>query len=95
MAVVALPGKPARRIDILLCPAYNRWPTLLYYTGGTLFNRSVRRRAQEIGFHLCNHCIARADAHGNKIGDPIICKTEEELFELLRVPYMKPTERDW
>lgn len=38
--------------------------------GSSIYNH---RRAKEKGYYLCNHCLAKADSHGKRVGPPILC----------------------
>jgi len=95
MGVSQLPGGLHRRIDIILVPRNSLPGTLIYFTGSDYFNRSLRLRAKDYGFYLCNHCLAKADTKGKRIGPPINLGSEKELLELLGLSYMEPGARDW
>ena len=87
----------ARRIDIKIYPPEQYAFALLYFTGSDYFNRSMRRYAQIKGFSLDDHALTQVVRHGKqKVARTatIPCKTEEEIFNALGIPFKAPAERD-
>jgi DNA polymerase lambda len=94
-----VPGKAslARRIDIKVYPQEQFGFAILYFTGSDYFNRSMRLFAEKKGYTLSDHgLIPVSKAGGSKLskGISIPCKTEEEVFKALGLPYKSPAERD-
>ncbi|KAL4244509.1 DNA polymerase type-X family protein [Abortiporus biennis] len=86
-----------RRIDFLLVPYKARGAALLYYTGDDIFNRSMRLKANKMGYSL-NQKGLFSDvmrSHGKKLnqGRLVASETELEIFEILGVPWQEPDER--
>lgn len=79
----------ARRIDIRFIPYDSYGTAVLYFTGSKTFNTKMRSYALSKGYSLNEYGLKRL-----KDNLFIPCKTEEEVFEILKYPYKKPTERD-
>ena len=79
----------ARRIDIRFIPYDSYGAAVLYFTGSKNFNTKMRSHALSKGYSLNEYGLKRL-----KDNVFISCKTEEEVFEILKYPYKKPTERD-
>ncbi|KAI0743040.1 hypothetical protein C8Q80DRAFT_1221327 [Daedaleopsis nitida] len=89
-----------RRIDFLTVPWSSRGAALLYYTGDDIFNRSLRLKANKMGYSLNQRGL-----YTNVIRDPkdrrqklnkgqlLASETEEEIFKILGVPWQEPRER--
>ncbi|KAI6148010.1 hypothetical protein BKA82DRAFT_4147199 [Pisolithus tinctorius] len=94
------PGAKRRRIDILCVPWESRGAALLYYTGDDIFNRAMRLKANVMGYSLNQRGL-----YGGVVRDPqnrrvklsdgsiIASETEEEIFQILGVPWQEPHER--
>lgn len=86
-----------RRIDFLLVPWEQRGPALLYFTGNEIFNRSMRLLARKKGYCLNEKALLFGPLRqGNEkltTGQNTGAQTEEEIFEILGVPYRRPSER--
>jgi DNA polymerase lambda len=94
-----------RRIDIQCIPL-DQWPlALLYFTGSAHFNRSMRLWARKNGFALSEKAIAKrfviAKGPANQRvsendlkGDPLPVKCEKDVFDILGLTYVPPTERN-
>lgn len=94
------PGAKRRRIDILCVPWKSRGAALLYYTGDDIFNRAMRLKANVMGYSLNQRGL-----YGGVVRDPqnrrvklsdgsiIASETEEEIFQILGVPWQEPHER--
>ncbi|TFY80387.1 hypothetical protein EWM64_g3625 [Hericium alpestre] len=81
-----------RRIDFLTVPWINRGAALIYYTGDDIFNRSLRLKANKMGYSLnqkglsagvvrspTRYTVKLCDGH------MIASETEEEIFRILGV----------
>ena len=81
---------PARRIDIRVFDIGSYYAAMLYFTGSKNFNVIVRQKALDIGFSLNEYGLTNTETKKK-----VELKSEEELFKLLNIPYLKPTERDF
>lgn len=75
----------ARRIDILIAPDKEYPFSLLYFTGSYVFNIMMRKYAKSIGLTL--------NEHGFKPHVNVIFKTEKDIFDYLKLAYVKPENR--
>ncbi|KAI6013048.1 hypothetical protein BKA83DRAFT_4362418, partial [Pisolithus microcarpus] len=80
------PGAKRRRIDILCVPWESRGAALLYYT----FNRAMRLKANVMGYSLNQRGLYAGVLSSGSI---IASETEEEIFQILGVPWQEPHER--
>lgn len=88
-----------RRIDLLVVPPDEIGATRIYFTGNGLFNRTMRLLAQHKGMSLTQHGLFRdvkRGKRGEKLseGELIESKSEHRIFELLKIPYREPEERN-
>ncbi|TBU54960.1 hypothetical protein BD310DRAFT_826872 [Dichomitus squalens] len=92
------PGSLRRRIDFLTVPWVSRGAALLYYTGDDIFNRSLRLKANKMGYSL-NQRGLYADVIRNKDrqkvteGVLVASESEREILDILGVPWQEPHER--
>lgn len=81
---VAKVAEHARRIDIRVFDE-KVWPfALLYNTGSKACNVLMRIKAHEFGWELSEYGLS---------GCPEIIKTEEDVFRVLKLKFLKPEER--
>jgi DNA polymerase beta len=80
--------KIGRRIDIRVVNYSSYFTSLLYFTGSKNFNVYLRNKALENNYSLNEYALK--DMNNN---NHIILKTEEEIFEILKIPYLSPIER--
>jgi DNA polymerase beta len=86
MGIVQLPGKPARRIDILIAPKNEYYYSLLYFTGSYIFNIGMRHYAKtKFDLSLSEHGF---------LGKNIQANSEEDIFNHLKLKYIKPIDRN-
>jgi DNA polymerase beta len=78
--------KISRRIDILIAPENEYSFSLLYFTGSYVFNIMMRKYAKNIGLTLNEH------GFNKKIN--IDFKTEKDIFDYLKLEYVKPENRN-
>lgn len=79
----------ARRIDIR-CVNYNSYFTaLLYFTGSQQLNILMRNNALENGYKLNEYLV-----YNLKKKQEIYPKSEEEIFKLCKMDYIKPFDRN-
>lgn len=75
-----------------------RWGTALnYFTGSQAHNIQMRELALKKGYSLNEHALRPVDAEGNLIDDEsghVLCATEEELYDLVGLPYIPPELRE-
>jgi len=90
-------GDKHRRIDMKAYPVELHAFALLYFTGGTHFNRGMRLVARRRGLSLSDlglrSCVK--DGNGEKVKGANIapCWTEHDVFALLDLEYRPPTQR--
>jgi len=89
-----------RRIDILAVPWESRGATLIYFTGDDIFNRSMRLKANKMGFSLNQRGLFAGVVRSTKdrsvktnSGHIIASETEEDIFRMLGIPWVEPHER--
>ncbi|KIP05967.1 hypothetical protein PHLGIDRAFT_480151 [Phlebiopsis gigantea 11061_1 CR5-6] len=89
-----------RRIDFLTVPYKSRGAALLYYTGDDIFNRSMRLKANKMGYSLNQrglyaNVIRNPSDRRQKFNEGVIIasETEREIFEKLGVPWQEPHQR--
>jgi DNA polymerase/3'-5' exonuclease PolX len=77
-----------RHIDLRFTP-YQHLPTyLLYFGSGEKFSRKIRLLAKEKGYKLNELYLENL-----KTNERIIPKTEEDIFKILEIDYVKPEKR--
>ncbi len=83
-------GSLARRIDIRMIPYESYFYALLYFTGSKEFNLKMRNQAISMGMHLSEYSLV------NTINpeDKHIVHSEEEIFQALKMEYVKPEFRN-
>lgn len=82
-------NEPYFRIDIEFLPKEEYAYGLLYFTGSKDFNREIRQHAKKLGYTLNQHGLKN-----NKNGEWLEAKTEDEIFKILNLAYLKPCERN-
>jgi len=78
-----------RRIDIRCVDYVSYYAALIYFTGSKDFNIDVRRRAIEKGYSLNEYFFTKTSTN-----EKIMVHSEEELFQILKIPYVLPTDRN-
>lgn len=89
LAVAALPGRPARRLDLLVTPPAEFPFAVLYFTGSDGFNVAMRAHALTRGFTLNEHALTQVST-GKTVGG---IKTEQDIFKVLKLQWREPEER--
>src|SRR5271156_2083790 len=97
--VSKLPDGLHRRLDLLFVPWNERGAALVYFTGNDVFNRSLRLLASKKGMGLNQRGLFKDTMRGPgrvKLtrGTLIASETEEEIFEILGVPWRHPEMRN-
>lgn len=87
-----------RRIDIKLFP-YNSYATgLLYFTGSKQLNKDMRNKALSMGYTLNEYGLYKLTYCKEKkkkiAGEQLNTTTEADVFKLLNMKYLEPTQRD-
>ena len=77
---------PVRRIDIRFVEYESFYSALLYFTGSGDFNRNMRNIAKKQGYKLSEYGLMK-----NNIIEKI--SSEEDIFNILGMKYVKPNER--
>jgi len=80
-------NKPIRRIDIRFVPYISYYTALLYFTGSYKLNEIMRNKAKKLGFKLNEYGLFD---NNNNI---IYVDSELEIFDLLNIKYLKPSDR--
>lgn len=80
---------PYFRLDIEFLPENEFAYGLLYFTGSGDFNREIRQYAKNKGYTLSQHGLKN-----NKTGEWLKATTEEHIFEILGLEYLKPKDRN-
>lgn len=79
----------ARRIDIRLVNFKHYYTSLLYFTGSKNFNLYIRNKALEYNYSLNEYALT--DLNNNSF---IFLNSEEDLFKILKISYLKPEDRN-
>jgi DNA polymerase (family 10) len=75
------------RIDIRLIPS-NSYPfAILYFTGSKQTNTYMRNQAIKLNLKLNEYGLFDKD------NNPILLKTEEDIFNYLNIEYKHPNQR--
>ncbi|KPV76655.1 uncharacterized protein RHOBADRAFT_13370 [Rhodotorula graminis WP1] len=97
-----LPGKndaKMRRIDVLGVPWEEMPAALIYFSSGSIFNRSLRLKARRMGYRLNQRGLYKdvmRDRQGVKLTEGVLVKgvkSERDIFRILQVRYRPPEER--
>lgn len=86
MGVICL--KIPRRLDIRLVQPDEYIPALLYFTGSYVLNKDMRTIALQKNMLLNEYGLF--DESGKKLE----VKSEKDIFDILDIVYLEPTERD-
>ena len=93
LTLAKLPGKPARRVDLMYTPPQEYAFATLYFTGSKAFNTMQRQRALNLGYTLNEHGmhVMKNGNKGAKVeGD---FPDEQSIFKFLGMKYKAPNER--
>jgi DNA polymerase/3'-5' exonuclease PolX len=89
MGICKIGSNPARRVDILIAPKDEYYYSLLYFTGSADFNVGFRNYVKaNFGVSLSEHGLK-----GLKNQKPPIIKSERDIFNYFKIPYLKPEDR--
>lgn len=82
-------AKIARRIDIRFIPMESFYPALVYFTGSMRLNTLMRSHALTLGYSLSEYALFKVTGQQR-----VPITSEEHLFEVLGLMYIKPEERE-
>ncbi|EFN67190.1 DNA polymerase beta, partial [Camponotus floridanus] len=85
--------KPFRRLDIRLTFYDQYYCAILYFTGSDLFNKNMRAHALEKKYTLNEYALKPLTIEGCP-GEPEKITCEEDIFEILGLPYKDPKDRN-
>ena len=89
LGMCKIPGyNKVRRIDILFVDYKSYYSSLLYFTGNKYFNLYIRNKCLENNYSLNEYYLTNLENN-----EKLYLKNEKELFELLKINYLKPEER--
>ena len=75
------------RIDIRLVSEESYYSAMVYFTGSYQLNIRMRNQAKKLAYKLNEYGIY------NVMGRQMIIKSERDLFNILRIPYLEPEQR--
>mmetsp|Transcript_4239 Transcript_4239/g.7745 ORF Transcript_4239/g.7745 Transcript_4239/m.7745 type:complete len:240 (-) Transcript_4239:145-864(-) len=92
------------RVDIRVCHVSELPFQRLHFGSGKEFNRGLRSHALSLGMSLSEHGLVpvvdipkhlqnKSTAKRKPCGAPIQCKSEEEIFSALGLPFVAPKDR--
>lgn len=84
--------KIGRRIDIRFVTFDSFYPAIVYFTGSMMLNKIMRTIALQKGYTLNEYGLYHLE-HGDK-ETKIVVHSEKEIFNLLDLVYLEPTERE-
>lgn len=82
-------NKIGRRIDIRVVDYSSFFTSIIYFTGSKNFNVYIRNKALENHYTLNEYSLSSL-----KDDTKIMLNSEEEIFKILNIPYLSPTERN-
>ena len=80
------PGLP---VDLRIVPDENFGNLLQHFTGSGRHNEALRTQAVKRGLHVSEYGVANDES-----GETHACSTEEEVYELLGMPFVPPELRE-
>src|SRR5437762_5214358 len=99
LGIFQLPQHNAHRIDLLLIDPQSWGSALMYFTGSQRFNILMRQRAKDLNMRLNEYGLFELHQESDPekglvvIQTKIPTPTEEDIFNILRVKYLRPEER--
>ena len=88
MGIYKLGDNPMRRIDIRYVPYESYYSAILYFTGSKDFNKKMRMIAIEMDYTLNEYGL-----FNNKTKKKFTINSEKDIFELLNMEYLTPSQR--
>ena len=89
MGICKLNNSIPRRIDIRVVDYCSYYTSLLYFTGNKNFNIYLRNLALNNNYSINEYFIT-----DNKNNTLISLNNEKEIFDILKIPYLIPSERN-
>lgn len=83
-----------RQIDVLNIRYPSYGAALLYFTGSWEFNAAMRGYARAKGYRLNQDGLYKYVGKGAKKLELVPSKTEEEIFDILGIEYVRPEDRN-
>ena len=95
IGIFHIEGFNAHQIDITLIPSEEWWTALMHSTGSKRFNILMRQRAKDLNMRLNEHGLYYyiQTSTEEQVLQRYSEDSEEEIFALLNVKYLKPEER--
>ena len=91
LGLCVIPGyNIVRRIDILFIDYKSYYSSYLYFTGNKYFNLYLRNKCLEQKYSLNEYYLTNLNNN-----EKIYLKNEKELFDILKIQYLKPEERNF
>lgn len=81
-----------RRIDIRFVTYDSYYPAILYFTGSMMLNKLMRTHALKHKYTLNEYGLYRV-VSGEK-EEKIVVHSEKEIFDILGLLYLSPSERE-
>jgi len=82
-------NNPIRRIDIRLIPYESIYTAIVYFTGSSILNQIMRKKAIQLGYKLSEYGL-----FNKKTNEYIDIKSEFDLFNKLKLNYLNLNERN-
>lgn len=82
-------NKKNYRIDIRLVPVESYFTALVYFTGSYELNTQMRLTAKKLGYKLNEYGLYKIST-----GESILITSEQQLFEILKMEYLEPEQRN-
>ena len=79
----------ARRIDIRVVSYQSYYTSLIYFTGSKNFNIHLRNKLLQKNYSLNEYFLTDLNDNTKKI-----LKSEKEIFDILKIDYVKPEDRN-
>ncbi|CAG8545233.1 11119_t:CDS:2, partial [Diversispora eburnea] len=84
-----------RRIEFRISPYDHFWLGVLAWTGNSEFYRYLVKMAAEKNYILTDTIFAKKDPNTGELGPLILVESEQEIFELLDLEFVFPSDRNW
>ena len=88
---IYLKESKCRRLDLVTVPEDEWVFAVLGWTGSAVFERSLRLRAEKMGYHLSSHAL-EAIQHGRN--EMVRVDNEQQIFDILGLAYIPPNLRN-
>eukprot|EP00457_Paulinella_chromatophora_P002813 gb/GEZN01002818.1/.p1 GENE.gb/GEZN01002818.1/~~gb/GEZN01002818.1/.p1 ORF type:complete len:763 (-),score=186.35 gb/GEZN01002818.1/:67-2139(-) len=92
--VCRLPECLHRRLDLRFIPYPQRATATLYFTGSDTLNTKMRVKAREVGLHLSEYGVHKLDPDTGEKLAALPVETEEDIFRIIKMDFLPPTQRN-